>query len=81
MCLLQDSDYGPLPDVMQFGTHAETFRRNFWSLSSEHSSDMKMEAASSSGTLVPNLTARCYISEDHKQWGSNTNYTLGMWAG
>jgi len=67
VCLLQNSDYGPLIDVMQFGTHAETFRRNLLSLSSGHSSDIKMEAASSSGTLVPNhQNASCHISEVHK---------------
>jgi len=67
VCLLQNPDYGPLTDVMQFGTHTETFRRKVWSLSSGNFYNMKMEAASSSGTLAPSYqTARCHISEDHK---------------
>jgi hypothetical protein len=66
-CLHQDSDYGALTDVMQFGTHAETFRRNLRSLSSGHTSVIKIEAASFSETLVPSYqTLMCHISEDYK---------------
>jgi hypothetical protein len=47
------TDCGSLERVMQLGTHTQTFRRTLWSISSQNSSAMKMEAASSIETLVP----------------------------